>query len=107
MPRFRSILVLNFVVAAGLPAQSQIHRLTLKEAIEVALKQNPDVVLARLEEQRNAQNLTIQKDPFSPKVFAGSGGAWSSGYPQSIDGNPPSILALIAMTAAPAATPVT
>ena len=78
-------------IAASLCANAEVHRLTLREAVEMASKQNPDVVLARLEEQRAAQNVTIQKDPFYPKLFAGSGGAWTSGYPQSIDGNPPAI----------------
>jgi outer membrane protein len=92
MPRFCPFLALNILFSFSLPAQTQIHRLTLKEAVEIALKQNPDVMLARLEEQRTAQNLMIQRDPFFPKVFAGSGGAWSSGYPQTIDGNAPSIV---------------
>ena len=88
----RLLIVLNTLFAASLLAQTQIHRLTLREAVEIASKQNPDVLLARLEEQRATQNLTIQKDPFYPKVFAGSGAAWSSGYPQTIDGNAPSIV---------------
>ena len=34
----------------------------------------------------------IAHDPFVPKVFAGSGAAWTYGFPSSIDGNAPSIL---------------
>lgn len=81
-----------FLMLAATPAvRAEIHRLTLTEAVQIATKQNPDVILARLDEQRAAQNLIIQKDPFHPKIFAGSGAAWSSGYPQSIDGNAPSL----------------
>src|SRR4051794_13674241 len=71
---------------------AEVHRLTLKEAVDLASRQNPDVLMARIEEQRAAQNITIQRDPFFPKLFAGSGAAWSSGYPQNIDGNAPSIV---------------
>ncbi len=79
------------VLTPALALYGEVHRLTLADAVERAGRQNPDVVLARLEEQRAAQNLVIQKDPFYPKVFAGSGGAWTSGYPQSIDGSAPAI----------------
>ena len=87
----RTSFIAILLVQASFGAHGEVHRLTLREAVEIAGKQNPDVVLARLEEQRAAQNLTIQKDPFYPKVFAGSGAAWTSGYPQSIDGNAPAI----------------
>jgi outer membrane protein TolC len=92
--RRRSLFLLAAIVVSALYAADpgQIHQLTLKEAVDLALKQNPDVLLARLEEQRAAKSLMIQKDPFYPKVFAGSGAAWSTGYPQTIDGNAPSIV---------------
>ena len=80
------------IVLLASTATAEVHRLTLQQAVEIATKQNLDVVLARLEEQRAAQSVTIQKDAFYPKIFAGSGGAWTSGYPQSIDGNPPAIV---------------
>lgn len=92
MLRLTPFLILNILTGVCLVAQPQIHSLTLKEAIEIALKQNPDVLMAKLEEQRAEKNLVIQKDPFFPKVFAGSGGAWTSGYPQTIDGNAPSVV---------------
>lgn len=90
MRRFPSFSLLLSVTAC-LNAQS-VHRLTLKEAIEIALRANPDVLQSRLSEQKAAQQTIIQKDPFSPKLYAGSGAAWTTGYPQSIDGNAPSVL---------------
>ena len=36
--------------------------------------------------------MTIIHDPFAPKIFAGSGGAYTYGYPSSIDGSAPSIV---------------
>jgi len=69
-----------------------VHTLTLAEAARRALAENPDVVLARLDEQSAAQRVTLARDPFVPKVFAGSGLAYSHGFPMSIDGAAPSVV---------------
>ena len=66
--------------------------MTLKQALETALQQNPDIVIGRLDQQRARDQVTITRDPFSPKVFAGSGAAWTYGFPTSIDGQAPSIV---------------
>jgi outer membrane protein TolC len=47
--------------------------------------------MARLEEQKAVQGSRIARDPFAPKVFVGSGLAYSSGFPLSINGAVPSI----------------
>src|SRR5260370_23649533 len=44
-----------------------------------------------LDEQRGAQRVGLVKDPFYPRLIAGSGAAYSSGYPLAIEGSPPSI----------------
>ncbi len=56
------------------------------------MQQNPDLVILRLDQQKARDQVSINKDPFSPKVFAGSGAAWTYGYPTSIDGSAPSIV---------------
>lgn len=66
--------------------------MTLRQALDLALQQNPDVVLAQLDQQKARYQVTIAHDPFSPKVIAGSGAAYTYGFPTSIDGNAPSIL---------------
>ena len=76
---------------SALCAAAEVHTLTLRDALDIALKQNPDVVLARLDQQRARAQVTIMKDPFVPKVFAGSGAAWTNGFPMSIDGNAPAV----------------
>ncbi len=58
----------------------------------MALDQNPDVIVARLDAQKARAQVTIAHDPFTPKLFAGSGAAWTYGFPSSIDGNAPSIM---------------
>ena len=82
---------LLFVFAAGF-ASAEVHSLTLRQAVDLALKENPDVVLARLDEQKAQEGIRIAKDPFVPKVYAGSGLAKVWGYPSSIEGAAPSII---------------
>ncbi len=82
--------ILLLIIFAG-AALAEVHSLTLREAVDLALKQNPDVVLARLDEQKAQDAVRVAKDPFVPKVYAGSGLAKPWGYPISIDGAAPSI----------------
>jgi outer membrane protein TolC len=84
--------VLLFTVALGCFAETRA--LTLKQAVALALQQNPDVVIARLDQQRARDQRTIARDPFSPKIFANSGAAWTYGFPTSIEGEAPSIVQL-------------
>ena len=76
----------------ALCAAAEVRTLTLRDALDIALKQNPDVVLARLDQQRARAQVTIVKDAFVPKLFAGSGAAYTNGFPMSIDGNAPALV---------------
>ena len=71
-----------------------MHSLTLQQALEISARQNPDVALARLDEQRAEQGIKVAEDPFRPKIYGGSGLAYTYGYPNSIDGNAPSLAQL-------------
>src|ERR1017187_1929219 len=66
--------------------------LTMKQAVEIALRENPDIALARIDEQKAVLNVRVLKDPFSPKVGMGSGMAYTNGYPLAVDGSGPTIL---------------
>lgn len=72
--------------------RAEVHTLTLKQALDRALSLNPDVAMARLDEQKAIQGVRVAKDPFAPKVGVGSGLAFSRGIPQSIEGTAPSIV---------------
>jgi len=71
---------------------AETRTLTLKQAVDLALEQNPDIVLARLEEVKANQAVRAARDPFVPKVYVGSGMAYTYGFPMSIDGSAPSIV---------------
>ncbi len=90
-PGSRASALIMILLSACATASAEVHTLTLRQALDYAAKQNADVLLARLDAQRAEQGIRVAKDPFSPKVFGGSGLAWTSGYPNSIDGNAPSI----------------
>jgi len=82
---------LLFVFSAGV-VLAEVHPLTLAQAVDIALKQSPDLVLARLDEQKAQYGIRVAKDPFVPKIYAGSGAAKTWGYPSSIEGAAPSII---------------
>ena len=65
--------------------------MTLHEALDLAMKQNPDLVIARLDQLKTELGVKIARDPFAPKLYGGSGAAWTTGYPATINGSPPSI----------------
>ena len=66
--------------------------MTLKQAVDLALKQNPDLLLAQLDEQKAAYEIQAVKEPMLPRIVVGSGLAYSSGMPMSIEGASPSIV---------------
>jgi outer membrane protein len=84
----RTLLLL--ITAACLRAET--HNLTLKQAIDLALNQNTDLIIARIESQKAELAVRVARDPFSPKLVVGSGAAYTTGYPQSIEGSAPSIV---------------
>ena len=87
-------LLLCFSLTALL-GRAETHPLTLKQALELAARQNPDVTLARLDQQHEEQGVTVASDPFHPKVFLGSGAAYTYGYPNTIQGSAPAIFQVV------------
>jgi outer membrane protein len=87
---FLQRLLFSLLAVSGL-AFSETRSLTLPQALEIATRQNPDIALARLDMQRATEGIAVAQDPFRPKVYAGSGLAYTYGYPNSIEGNAPSL----------------
>lgn len=82
--------VLPFLLSAGL-ASAEVHSFTLEQTLDLASRQSPDVILARLDQQRAQADVKVATDPFRPKIYGGSGLAFTAGYPNTIDGNAPSL----------------
>lgn len=82
--------LLWFFTAISLGAETRT--LTLKQAVDLALEQSPDIILARLDEVKANQAVRAARDPFIPKLYVGSGLAYTYGFPMSIDGSAPSLI---------------
>jgi outer membrane protein len=80
------------LIALASLLRAEVHPMTLRQAVETALKQNPDITLARLDEAKARQGVLLAKDPFTPHLVIGSGLAYSNGFPMSIQGSAPSIV---------------
>ncbi len=85
----RRALAVSFLLGAALRAGE--YPMTLRQAVDTALKQNPEVMLARLDQEKARHAVRIARDPFSPRVVVGSGLAYSNGFPMSIEGSAPSV----------------
>ena len=85
---------LFWLAAMAIAARAETHVFTLQQAVHKALEQNPEVAMARLDEFKATQAIRLAKEPFYPRAGAGSGLAWSSGFPLSIEGAAPAALQL-------------
>jgi len=82
---------LIFALALAPLLRAEVFPMTLRQAVDTALKQNPDLALARLDQEKARQGIRVARDPFSPKIVVGSGLAYSNGFPMSIEGSAPSV----------------
>jgi outer membrane protein TolC len=82
--------LLLWISALSLAAETRT--LTLKQAVDLALEQSPEVILSRLDEVKANQAVRAARDPFVPKVVFGSGLAYTYGFPMSIEGSAPSVI---------------
>src|SRR5579875_1646801 len=73
---------LLLVFCALLPGKTQT--LGLEEALQLAARQNPDILLARLDVRREGEHVQVVRDPFSTKVTVGSDPVYTNGYPDTI-----------------------
>ena len=80
------------LVVVSTAAAQQPKPITLRTAVEIALKANPDVLLARLDQEKAHQSVREARAPFSPQLTLGSGLAYTNGIPQSVEGSTPSIV---------------
>jgi outer membrane protein TolC len=65
--------------------------MTLRQTVDRALEQNPDILLARFDQRTAQANVDIARDPFTPRMAVGSGLAYNNGFPLSIEGAAPSV----------------
>src|ERR1035441_10910031 len=76
--------IAGFLLVLVCLARAEVRPMTLRQAVETALKQNPDIALARLDEEKAWQAVRVARGPFAPRLVVGSGLAYSNGFPMSI-----------------------
>jgi outer membrane protein len=79
------------LLGIALSAHAETHTLTLKQAVDRALAQNPEIVMARMDELKATLGVRYAASPFVPRVDVGSGAAYTNGFPLSIDGSAPAV----------------
>ena len=86
------LMINSFALFAGTAMAAETATFTLKQAVDLALRQNQDITIAHLDELRAALDVQVVREPVLPRIYAGSGLAYSNGFPMSIDGSAPSIV---------------
>jgi outer membrane protein TolC len=75
---------------AGAPPQGQA--MTLRQAVSQALQRSRDVTLARLRYQAAQREADVNRSQFLPNLYAGSGAAYTKGFPLAAGGGAPAIV---------------
>ena len=93
MTRLLTLLLAVALWAVGSGA-AETRAIGLREAIRLAIAQNLEVQMARLEIEKSRSDLALVRTERSMSAYAGSGLGATSGIPQSIQGATPSIAQL-------------
>ncbi len=89
--RMMIYLTIMLLLAVGVVA-AEPRIVTLREAVDLALRQNPDLVLARLDEQKAQLEVRATQEGLLPRFIVGSGLAYTSGMPMSVEGSAPTVV---------------
>ena len=86
-----ALLVLGtlLAVAGSAPAQDE-RKVTMREAIALALQNSRELTLARVQYKVALDALGVDRAAFLPNLYTGSGAAYTSGFP-SLGGSPPAV----------------
>jgi outer membrane protein TolC len=73
---------------------SQAGQLTLRQAVAQAVERSRDVALARLRYEAAQRETAVSRSQFMPNLYAGSGAAYSSGFPLAAGGGAPAVVSI-------------
>jgi outer membrane protein TolC len=90
--------VLLLMLLSVLPTSLLAEPVTLKHAVELALKHATASGIAAADEQRAFANYRELRNSFIPQVTAGAGLGWSYGFPLSLEGAAPSLFNISAQS---------
>jgi len=91
-------LLVVLLAAAGAdaqtPASGPAARLTLKQAVALAMQKSREVALANLRYDLAKRQPDVSRSAFLPNLYAGSGAAYTNGSPLFAGGGTPSLFTL-------------
>lgn len=79
---------------ASLSFAQETKILTLKSAVSLAVAHSPAVAMAQAQYAVAKAEIAVNRSPFLPNLYTGSGVAYTYGFPEALNGNPPSIFNL-------------
>ena len=89
------ILLVLSGVSAGRAQDTEISRkLTLKEAVSLAVGNSRDLALARLQYGVLQREAGVTRSAFRPNFYTGTGAAYTSGFPLMAGGGVPAVFSL-------------
>ena len=87
-------LLVLFVLGAAIPARAQEDRkLSMREAVALALQNSRELALARVQYTVALNEAGVDRSAFRPNLYTGSGAAYTYGFP-TIGGGPPAVFQL-------------
>jgi outer membrane protein TolC len=89
----------TLLMAALLPASLPAEPVTLRHAVELALKHATGAGIAVADEKHASANYRELRNSYIPQLNAGAGLGWSDGFPLSLEGAAPSLFNLTAQSA--------
>jgi len=86
-------VAVGFQAAPGVPpARAQTAgKLTLREAVTLALQNSPELKLARVQYTVALNEAGVDRAAFRPNLYTGSGAAYTYGFPSLPGGNAPAV----------------
>ena len=67
-------------------AAQDVESITLKEAVNRALRNSRDVALAQVRYEVAERTANVNRSAFGPNLYTGSGAAYTYGFPQTPGG---------------------
>jgi outer membrane protein TolC len=89
-----TIALISFASTCAAQQPPPVARLTLKTAVDQAVRNSREVTLAKLEATLAEKTAAVDRSVFGPNLFTGSGLAYSSGFPLAPGGGVPAIFTL-------------
>jgi outer membrane protein len=89
-----AILILSFGATGRAQDAGNSRKLTLKEAVNLAVGNSRDLTLARLRYGIFQRQAALTRSAFRPNLYTGTGAAYTNGFPLLEGGGAPSVFSL-------------